>query len=260
MVAAAVGGAVIGGAASIYSGNKAAGAAEDASKRSDATQRYMYDQSRKDYAPYRDIGVSALDKLGALYGIQRTPEAAPSPQANFQGMQGLQGLPGGGSFFGQVGDVFRQVNNGNAANTGGAANTGAPAQSPYVPADFSDFYSSPDYQFAYDEGMRATNQSLARQGLSGSGAAMKKLTRFGQGLASQQLGSYKNSLAALAGVGQSATGQLSQLGANTANNISASQLRAGDARGSAYLNTGSAISGASNTIGNLGLLSEAGVI
>jgi len=254
MVAAAVGGAVIGGAASIYSGNKAAGAAEDASKRSDATQRYMYDQSRKDYAPYRDIGVSALDKLGALYGIQRTPEAAPSPQANFQGMQGLQGLPGGGSFFGQVGDVFRQVNNRNAANTA------APAQSPYVPADFSDFYSSPDYQFAYDEGMRATNQSLARQGLSGSGAAMKKLTRFGQGLASQQLGSYKNSLAALAGVGQSATGQLSQLGANTANNISASQLRAGDARGSAYLNTGSAISGASNQLGNLGLLSSAGVI
>jgi len=257
MVAVAVGSAVIGGAASIYSGNKAAGAAEDASKRSDATQRYMYDQSREDYAPYRDIGVSALDKLGALYGIQRTPEAAPSPQVNFQGMQGLSG---GGSFFGQVGDVFRQVNNGNAANTGGGANTGNPAQSSYVPADFSDFYNSPDYQFAYDEGMRATNQSLARQGLSGSGAAMKKLTRFGQGLASQQLGSYKNSLAALAGVGQSATGQLSQLGANTANNISASQLRAGDARGSAYLNTGSAISGASNQLGNLGLLSSAGVI
>ena len=257
MVGVVVGSAVIGGAASIYSGNKAAGAAEDASKRSDATQRYMYDQSRKDYAPYRDIGVSALDKLGALYGIQRTPEAAPSPQVNFQGMQGLSG---GGSFFGQVGDVFRQVNNGNAANTGGGANTGNPAQSSYVPADFSDFYNSPDYQFAYDEGMRATNQSLARQGLSGSGAAMKKLTRFGQGLASQQLGSYKNSLAALAGVGQSATGQLSQLGANTANNISASQLRAGDARGSAYLNTGSAISGASNQLGNLGLLSSAGVI
>lgn len=257
MVGVVVGSAVIGGAASIYSGNKAAGAAEDASKRSDATQRYMYDQSREDYAPYRDIGVSALDKLGALYGIQRTPEAEPSPQVNFQGMQGLSG---GGSFFGQVGDVFRQVNNGNAANTGGGANTGNPAQSSYIPADFSDFYSSPDYQFAYDEGMRATNQSLARQGLSGSGAAMKKLTRFGQGLASQQLGNYKNSLAALAGVGQSATGQLSQLGANTANNISASQLRAGDARGSAYLNTGSAISGASNQLGNLGLLSSAGVI
>ena len=257
MTGAVIGGAIIGGLSSAYSGNKAADATEDASKRSDATQRYMYDQSRKDYAPYRDIGVSALDKLGALYGIQRTPEAEPSPQVNFQGMQGLSG---GGSFFGQVGDVFRQVNNGNAANTGGAANTGAPAQSPYVPADFSDFYNSPDYQFAYDEGMRATNQSLARQGLSGSGAAMKKLTRFGQGLASQQLGNYKNSLAALAGVGQSATGQLSQLGANTANNISASQLRAGDARGSAYLNTGSAISGASNQLGNLGLLSSAGVI
>ena len=257
MVGVVIGSAVISGAASVYSGNKAAGAAEDASKRSDATQRYMYDQSRKDYAPYRDVGVSALDKLGALYGIQRTPEAAPSPQVNFQGMQGLSG---GGSFFGQVGDVFRQVNNGNAANTGGGANTGNPAQSSYVPADFSDFYNSPDYQFAYDEGMRATNQSLARQGLSGSGAAMKKLTRFGQGLASQQLGSYKNSLAALAGVGQSATGQLSKLGANTANNISASQLRAGDVRGSAYLNTGSAISGASNTISNLGLLKGAGVI
>ena len=251
MVGVVIGSAVISGAASVYSSNKAAGAAEDASKRSDATQRYMYDQSREDYAPYRDIGVSALDKLGALYGIQRTPEAEPSPQVNFQGMHGL---PTGNTFLGSIGRVFER------ATAGNAANTAAPAQSPYVPADFSDFYNSPDYQFAYDEGMRATNQSLARQGLSGSGAAMKRLTRFGQGLASQQLGNYKNSLAALAGVGQSATGQLSQLGANTANNISASQLRAGDARGSAYLNTGSAISGASNQLGNLGLLSSAGVI
>src|SRR5690606_28167033 len=40
--------------------------------------------------------------------------------------------------------------------------------------DYSDFYNSPDYQFAFDEGMRATNASLAARGLSGSGRAMKE--------------------------------------------------------------------------------------
>jgi hypothetical protein len=130
-------------------------------------------------------------------------------------------------------------------------------------ANYDDFYKSPDYNFAYDQGMKSVEQSLAKRGLGGagdSGAAMKALTRFGQGLASQQLGNYRNSLAALAGVGQTATGQTSTLGANAASQIGAAQQRAGDARASSYLNTGAAVNDVTNTYGQIKLLKSGGYI
>lgn len=69
-VVVAIGGsALIGGASSIISGNKAAGAAEQASQDSIAEQRRQYDQTREDYRPYREIGYKALDKLGGMYGL-----------------------------------------------------------------------------------------------------------------------------------------------------------------------------------------------
>lgn len=112
--------------------------------------------------------------------------------------------------------------------------------------DFSSFFDSPDYQFAFGEGNRAVNQGLAARGMSNSGAAMKELTRYGQGMASQQLGNYTNRLAALAGIGQTATQATSAAGANAAGNIGNAQMAAGDARASAYQQRGSAINNVIN--------------
>lgn len=102
-------------------------------------------------------------------------------------------------------------------------------------ADYSAFMDSPDYKFAFDEGMRAVNAGLAARGLSNSGRAMKELTRYGQGAASQQLGNYVNRLAAMAGVGQTATTNTGQLGASAAAQAGQSIQAAGDARASGYL-------------------------
>lgn len=72
---------------------------------------------------------------------------------------------------------------------------------------------------------------------------MKSLNDYAQGTASSEFENYANRLAALAGVGQSATNSTSAAGQNMANNVSANQMAAGQARASAYQNVGSAING-----------------
>lgn len=265
IAAAVIGGAVIGAAASVYSGNKAADAAKDASKQSSDTQRYMYDTTRQDMEPYRQAGTGALNQLAALYGLPQYKPQTPSqvtPQSSVSGQLVLSAaLKSGRGQSGMFG--FRPQNNQPAVSSSpvSQAEPDAPMEGQYIPAgkpDYSAFYNSPDYQFAYDEGMRGTEQALARQGLTGSGAALKALTRFGQGLASQQLGNYKNSLAALAGIGQTSTSQLGQLGANAAQGIAADQRAAGDARASSYLNTGAAVSGVANSGAQYAMMNQGG--
>ena len=60
---AVIGGAVIGGAASIYGANKAASAQENAANRASDTSMAMYGQTRADLYPYNIGGQTALGKL-----------------------------------------------------------------------------------------------------------------------------------------------------------------------------------------------------
>ena len=68
-VAAVVGAAAIGAGANIISGNKAAKAEQQSSAASIAEERRQYDQTRADYAPYREVGYGALGKLATMYGV-----------------------------------------------------------------------------------------------------------------------------------------------------------------------------------------------
>lgn len=74
---------------------------------------------------------------------------------------------------------------------------------------------TPGYQFALDNGMKATQNGFAAQGLGSSGAAMKGAANYAEGLASttyqQQVGNYMN----LLGVGESAAAGIGA-GAQTA--------------------------------------------
>jgi len=73
MVAAAViGAAVVGATASTIASNKAAGAAGKASQNSVQEQQREYDQARSDNTPFRTTGVSALDQVAKLYGLDTT--------------------------------------------------------------------------------------------------------------------------------------------------------------------------------------------
>jgi hypothetical protein len=247
---AAIGGATLGGA---YLSSKAAGKAADASQAgaeaSAGVQRYMYDTSRKDLAPWRNVGVGALGKLAKLYGISSTPAlTAPDySQENFDAQKYLQDNPDVARAY--VDPWWHWQNAGQYENRTFPAITQPAKEGEYIPKDqpdYSEFYNSPDYQFTFGEGQRAVNAGLAARGLSNSGRAMKELTRYGQGAASTQLNNYRNALASLAGIGQTATNTTAAAGSNAAAGIGQAYQNAADARASGYLGTANAFNNALN--------------
>ena len=153
----------------------------------------------------------------------------------------------------------------------------------------------PGYQFRMDQANKALQNSFAAEGNLGTGAAAKELVQFNQDAASQEYqnaygrayGNYQqqnqnteqtygnavnayqtafnvynqnqgnqyNRLAALAGVGQSAAGQIAQTGATSTNAIS--NLLTGSAQAQAQGVTGAAAAGAAGTVGSSNAITNA---
>ena len=89
--------------------------------------------------------------------------------------------------------------------------------------DYSGFLNSPDYQFALSQGIGNLDKSAASRGSLFSGGHEKDLSQFNQGLASQFLGNYRNSLFNQAQMGQSAAAGVGAFGQNAANQIGNAQ-------------------------------------
>lgn len=117
--------------------------------------------------------------------------------------------------------------------------------------DFSSFTHSPDYRFAYDQGMQALDRSAASRGNLFSGGQQADLMKFGHGLASQNYNTYYNRLASLAGVGQQTAGGLASLGQNTANGVGNALTNIGNTRASMYQNQGDNNAQTAGALGNL---------
>lgn len=122
--------------------------------------------------------------------------------------------------------------------------------------DYGELRRDPEFQFRHSQGQRSLSAYLGNKGLTESGAALKEMVRFGDGLAADTYGNRWNRLAGLAGVGQSATNTTASLGQSMAgnvqqglSNIGNSYAAAGNARASSYANTGAAIGNLANSIG-----------
>lgn len=76
--------------------------------------------------------------------------------------------------------------------------------------DMSGFETSPGYQFRMQQGQQAIERAAAASGSYGSGANLKDLTRFGQGVASQEYDSYLSRLLGMQQIGSQATAQRAQ--------------------------------------------------
>ena len=76
--------------------------------------------------------------------------------------------------------------------------------------DMSDFETSPGYRFRRQEGQKAIERAAAAAGSYGSGANIKDLTRFGQGIASQEYDSYLSRLLGMQQIGSQAAAQRAQ--------------------------------------------------
>lgn len=133
----------------------------------------------------------------------------------------------------------------------------------------ADYQADPGYQFRLDEGNRGVERSAAARGGQLSGATMKALQKYGQGMASDEYGNAYNRfnndkttqfnrLSGIAGTGQQASNQIGQYGSNyanqvgntninTANQIGSNMIGAGNARAGSYMATANSINGAIGT-------------
>ena len=125
------------------------------------------------------------------------------------------------------------------------------------PFGMNDFQADPGYAFRLQQGQQALERSASARGGVLSGGALKGIDRFGQGMASQEYeAAYNrfmnnrsqryNQLASLAGLGQTANGQLQQAGMNAANQMGNNYMNMGNGMAGAALAQGNAWQGALN--------------
>lgn len=126
--------------------------------------------------------------------------------------------------------------------------------------DFSmaDFQADPGYQFRMDQGQQAIERSAAAKGGLNSGATLKSLDRYSQGLASDEYQNaynrYNNNitnrfnrLSSLAGLGQTANGQVGAAGQNYANQVGSNDMASGNASAAASMASANAINSGMGT-------------
>lgn len=199
MAAAVIGSSLIGSMAA----GDAADAQAEAAAASDATQRYMYDKTREDTAPFRDNGLAASNRLADMMGLKGGDNplmrnfTAADMNADPVYQSGLQfGLDQGTQGINRMGAAQGSMLSG------------------------------------------ATLKALTRFGNDyGSTKGNESYNRF----TNNQTNQY-NRLAGVAGSGQTANNTIGAAGQNMANNISASQMAAGNARASGYVGQANAIS------------------
>lgn len=128
----------------------------------------------------------------------------------------------------------------------------------------ADFTRDPGYDFRMQQGQQALDRSAAARGGALGGAAIKGSLRYGQDYASNEFqNAYNrfnndrtqrfNRLASIAGIGQTATRDVAQMGSQTASNVANNIIGAGNAQASSYVGQGNAISGVANTLGNFAM-------
>ena len=157
----------------------AARATGEASEAAIAEQRRQYDRTRTDLAPYRQAGRLALGDLAGQ--IQTAP----------------QGFQAGDEFKAPVtyqpGEEFTRAYGYQPGEEFTRAYGYDPAQfmTPELLGEFSNegLEQDPGYQFRQAEGEKALQRGASAKGLSLSGGALKDLSRFNQGLASEEYGS-----------------------------------------------------------------------
>lgn len=174
------------------SAKRAADAQQQAADRSAEVQERMFQQSRADAAPYRDVGTNALYQLASAYGVEY-PDAPGSLEDRYQ-------------------------------------------------TALARFHASPNYLWRVSEGVKALERSAAARGLLESGPTLKRIVDFGQNTAQAEYGDYLNRLQGLAGIGQTAVGNLGTLGANAGSNIGRALESAGAARASGYASMANVLS------------------
>ena len=124
----------------------------------------------------------------------------------------------------------------------------------------ADFQKDPGYDFRLAEGRRGVEAGAAARGGVLSGGSLKALERYSQGYASNEFGNaYSrfnsdrdrrfNRLASIAGLGQTATRDVAQMGTDNARNQGEYGMQGANARASGYIGTANQLGTGLQTLG-----------
>ena len=270
VASAVIGSAVIGGVVASKGASKAAKAQRDAANQASQTELEMFYQNRDDLQPWRDAGGASLGELEHLLGISGGARPAVEDQVAIRNRLKDEYDQSGKKWTTDTlnAAVIKEQQAQQRALSAYTANQRTQAsRDPTFGSlnrsfSLADFQKDPGYQFRMDEGMRGVESSAAARGGALGGRALKELTRYGQGYASNEYGNAYNRfnndqtqrfnrLSSLAGTGQTATTQTAQMGQQTASNVAGNQMAVGNARASGYVGQANAISGGLNTLGSL---------
>jgi hypothetical protein len=119
---------------------------------------------------------------------------------------------------------------------------------PAADAAMSTFRTSPGYQFALSEGLRAVDAGAAANEMLRSGATIKAEQARGQGLADLDFGNYWNRLQQLSSGGLSAAGGIAGAATGGASNIAQTDASAANAQSNIYGNVASSFGGSANQL------------
>lgn len=110
------------------------------------------------------------------------------------------------------------------------------------------FMTDPGYGFRFDEGQRAIERSAAARGMGLSGSVLKELSRYGQGIASQEYGNVYGRLAGIANLGQGASNMYGQAAMGTGQGLANAYGNIGSAQAAGTLGRNSAYAQMSNNL------------
>lgn len=151
-----------------------------------------------------------------------------------------------------------------------ALNQLIPLATNYTPFGMQQFQADPGYQFRLQEGLKQLQGKAAARGGALSGATLKGVQQYGQGLASEEyqnaFNRYQteraarlNPLQSLAGVGQTAVNQLGQAGQAYATGAGEATQAGAAARASGYVGGANALTGALGQLGQYGMYKQMGL-
>jgi len=117
--------------------------------------------------------------------------------------------------------------------------------------DYSGFDKSPDYLYAKQQAIGASDASAAARGGLYGGGHSADLASLASGLASQNLGNYRNFLEWGGNLGENASAQTGQIGQNAANAISDAYGNIGNAQAQGTIGSANAWANGANQIGSI---------
>lgn len=187
------------------------------------------------------LGSSALGAVGSYFGGQDQAKAAGNALQLQQQMWQQNSA-----------NLNPWIQTGQGADYTLASLYGLNGQKP----NYSSFYNSPDYNFAFQQGNQATTNLLAAKGNLLSGGGLAALTKFGQGLASQQYQNYVGRLMGISGQGEQAAASLAQDSNQASNGMANSLYGQGTANASGLMGIANSLGGGVNSFGNMALLNR----